>query len=101
MEVAYEMYARGYEFLPARLGDSEATRFTVRDGKVLLPFLALSGVGETAARSLWEEYQKGEFFSVEDMRERARLNKTAVEALQNHGVLKGMSATNQLSLFNL
>ncbi len=101
LEVAYEMYARGFSFLPARLGESDGTRFTVRDGKVQLPFLALEGLGETAARNLAEEYEKGRFFSIEDMRERAKLNKTAVEALQNHGTLKGMDETNQISLFNL
>ena len=37
LEVAYEMYARGYEFLPARLGISDGTKFGTKDGKVVLP----------------------------------------------------------------
>ena len=36
LEVAYEMCARGYEFLPARLGISDATAFRAHEGKVLL-----------------------------------------------------------------
>ena len=51
LEVAYEMYARGYEFMDMKLGISHATKFDVVDGKVLLPFMALSGMGETAAKS--------------------------------------------------
>lgn len=37
LEVAYEMYARGYEFKDMVLGESEAARFKISDGKVLLP----------------------------------------------------------------
>ncbi len=99
LEVAYEMYARGYEFLPVDLERSDATKFQVVDGKVLLPFLALTGMGEKAARALAEEAKKGEFFSIDDMKIRAKLNKTAIEALQVHGVLSGLPESNQLSLF--
>ena len=35
LEVAYEMYARGYEFSPARLGKSQALKFWSDEGKVL------------------------------------------------------------------
>lgn len=99
LEVAYEMYARGYEFLSVDLERSDATRFQVEEGKVLLPFLALSGMGEKAARLLAEEAKKGEFFSVADMKTRAKLNKTAMEALSAHGVLSGLPESNQLCLF--
>ncbi len=99
LEVAYEMYARGYEFLPARLGISDAVKFDVKDGKVLLPYLALEGVGESAARKLAEEERKGEFFSIDDAKNRAKLNKTAVEALRNHGVFQGLPESDQLSFF--
>ncbi|HML38747.1 MAG TPA: PolC-type DNA polymerase III, partial [Bacillota bacterium] len=58
LEVAYEMYARGYEFAPAEIGKSHATRFLSVDGKVLLPFVALAGVGENAAKAIVLEYEK-------------------------------------------
>ena len=66
-EVVYEMYARGYEFLPARLGNSQALKFSVEDGKVRLPFRALEGMGETAASSLVDEYEKQYFTSEQDI----------------------------------
>ena len=56
LEVAYEMYARGYEFKDITLGESEALKFGISDGKVLLPFITLPGMGETAARSFVDEY---------------------------------------------
>lgn len=99
LEVAYEMYARGYEFLPARLGDSDGTKFGVKDGKVLLPFVAVSGVGETAAKALAEEYKVRPYETVDEVRERAKINKTAIEELRNHGVFEGLPETDQLSFF--
>ena len=99
LEVAYEMYARGFEFASARIGISDATRFQCWEGKVLLPFMALSGVGENAAKGLAEESLKCPFLSVDDLRKRARLNQTAVEALQIHGVLSGLPESDQLTLF--
>jgi len=99
LEAAYEMYARGYEFAPAEIGKSHATRFLAVDGKVLLPFVALAGVGESAAKAIVSEYEKKPFLSIDDLKNRTKVNKTAVEALQNHGVLSGIPESDQLSLF--
>ena len=66
-----------------------------------LPFLALEGVGETAAKALAEEYAKKPFLSIEEMQERTKLNKTATEALRAHGVLRGIDETNQISIMSL
>lgn len=99
LEVAYEMYSRGYEFAPARLGKSKALKFWSDEGKVLLPFVALEGVGDSAAKALAEAYDEKPFFTVEEAVNRAKLNKTAVEALRAHGVFEGLPETDQLSLF--
>ena len=99
LEVAYEMYARGYEFHPAMIGKSHETRFLSDEGKVRLPFSALAGVGENAAKAIVSEYAKKTFLSVDDLRNRAKLNKTAIEALVKHGVLSELPESDQLSLF--
>ena len=98
-EVAYEMYARGYEFTPARLGLSDATKFGVHEGKVLLPFAAITGVGEKAAQMIVEEYDKRPFETVEDVIDRGKANKTAIEGLREHGVLDGLPEQAQISFF--
>jgi DNA polymerase-3 subunit alpha (Gram-positive type) len=77
LEAAYEMYARGYEFAPAEIGKSHATRFLAVDGRVLLPFVALAGVGESAAKAIVSEYEKSPFLSIDDLRNRTKVNKTA------------------------
>lgn len=99
LEVAYEMYSRGLEFSPARLGKSKAVKFWNDNGKVLLPFVALEGVGDTAAKAFAEAYDEHPFETIEDAVTRAKINKTATEALRNHGVFEGLPETDQLSLF--
>ncbi|MCL1808684.1 MAG: PolC-type DNA polymerase III [Clostridiales bacterium] len=98
-EAAYEMYSRGHEFLPARIESSFASKFTVMDGKVLMPLLVLSGLGETAAKAIAEEHEKRPFNTIDDLRERAKVNKTAIEALRKHGALDGLPESDQLSFF--
>lgn len=99
LEVAREMFARGYTFLPPTLENSDATKFKVKDGKVLLPFMALEGVGENAARDLVHAYKESPFNTIEEASSRGGLNKTAVEALKAHGVFKDLPDTDQLSMF--
>ena len=98
-EVIYEMYSRGFEFTPARLGKSHATKFWVEDGKVLLPFVAVEGVGETAAKSFVAAFDEKPFDTIEEAVQRGKLNKTAVDGLRNHGVFQGLPETDQLCMF--
>ncbi len=100
-EVAYEMYARGYSFKAPHLGASKALKFWIEDGKVLLPFVALNGVGESAATAFADAYDEKPFDTVEEAINRAKLNKTSVEALRRYGVFDGMSETDQLSMFSM
>jgi DNA polymerase III subunit alpha, Gram-positive type len=101
LEVALEMVVRGYRFLPIDLYQSHSTKFRVKeDEKALLPpFAAIPGVGESAANSLYQACQDGEFLSIEDMQSRSRVTKTVVEILDGLGCLAGLPETNQLSLF--
>ncbi|MCI7146014.1 MAG: PolC-type DNA polymerase III [Clostridiales bacterium] len=99
LEVAYEMYSRGYSFHPARLGLSDATRFTAHEGKVVLPFVAIPGMGEGAAKSFVRAYEEKPYETVEEIGERGKVNKSAIEELRRHGVLEGMPETAQISFF--
>lgn len=99
LEIALEMYKRGFKFVPVDLYKSDATKFLVTDDGILPPFKALQGVGENAARSLVKAREEGPFLSKEDLRIRSRVSKTVIEILENHGCLKGLPDNNQLSLF--
>lgn len=99
LEVVHEMNSRGFDFLPVDIMESESRRFIVKDGKILPSFLSLQGVGENAAEAIVRERQKSLFSSVDNMKNRSKLNKTAIEALNNHGVLRNLPESDQLSLF--
>ena len=98
-EIAYEMYARGYDFKPPKLGASHARRFRVEGNSIRLPYVALEGVGLSAATAIYEAYEDKPFLTVEDAIGRAKINKTAVEALKNYGVFDGLPETDQVSFF--
>ena len=44
--------------------------------------------------------RSGEILSVEDLRVKAKVSKTVLELLEKNGALKGMSQSNQISMFN-
>lgn len=101
LELSYEMHKRGIKFLKVDLYKSHAIKFLIEGDGIRLPINALQGVGENAAKSIVEAKKQGEFISKEDLRLRAKVSKTVIETLENHGCLKGLPETNQLSLFNL
>ena len=73
--------------------------FLPTDGKVLLPFVAITGVGEGAAKQFAEEYARRPYETVEDIADRGKINKSAIDELRQHGVLDGLPETAQISLF--
>ena len=99
LEVVLEMLARGFEFSPPILGISEATKFVVNEDKVVIPYVAVNGMGENAANNFWQQHQKDPYSSIEDATKRAKLTKVAVEELKNLGVFDGLSETDQFSFF--
>lgn len=99
LEIVYEMFARGYSFLPPKLEYSKAVNFTVKDGKVVVPLCGLNGVGETAGRLIESEYSKRHFCTIEELVSRAKVNKTAIESMRSNGVLEGMPESDQISFF--
>jgi DNA polymerase-3 subunit alpha (Gram-positive type) len=66
---------------------------------LLLPIMALSGLGENAALAIEKEFAKGIFLSVDDLKSRTRINKTAVLALKTHGMLTDLPESDQLTLW--
>ncbi|MBE6810693.1 MAG: PolC-type DNA polymerase III [Ruminococcaceae bacterium] len=94
-----EMMARGIEILPIDIKHSHAMKFLPENGKMRLPFGALSGVGEKAAYSIYEAAQKGDFVSREDFAVEAGVSKTIIQNLADLGAMDELPDTNQMSLF--
>ncbi|WP_088105127.1 PolC-type DNA polymerase III [Halalkalibacter urbisdiaboli] len=99
LELALEMCERGYSFQKVDLYRSSATEFIVEGNSLLPPFNAMTGVGTNAALNIVKARAEREFLSKEDLQQRAKLTKTVVEHLDDHGCLEGLPESNQLSLF--
>ncbi|MEI6285067.1 MAG: PolC-type DNA polymerase III [Bacillota bacterium] len=99
MELAIEMYLRGFEFMQVDLQRSHCKKFRIVDGKILPPLCSLSGLGGNAALNIERERDVRPFTSIEDMQTRARINKTVTEVMRTHGCLVGMDETDQMTLF--
>ena len=100
-EVTHEYYKRGFSFLPPDLYQSEATRFTIEDGKLRFPFAAVHGLGESAARSIVAAREAGPFLSVDDVISRSHISRTNADQLKNMGVFGDLPDSDQISFFGL
>jgi len=99
MEVAREMYCRSITCKRIDLDKSDASRFLVAPGRLLPPLGALSGVGQAAAEAIVRARQERSFTSIEDLQRRSRVSKTVIEALEKHGALAALPASDQLAFF--
>ncbi len=99
MLIFNEMMSRGIEVLPIDIKHSHAMKYLPENGKMRLPFGALSGVGEKAAYSIYEAAQKGDFVSREDFQIEAGVSKTIIQNLSELGAMNDLPDTNQISMF--
>jgi len=98
-EVVLEMNARGYLISKPDIYKSKALDFVIEDNKLIIPFVAIEGLGSNTALTIFEEAQKGDFLSIEDIYLRTKINKSSLQILRDLGVLDNFDETNQLTLF--
>jgi DNA polymerase-3 subunit alpha (Gram-positive type) len=100
LELVLEMYERGYSFLPIDLYKSDAKKFLIEDGMIRPPLNSVGGLGTVAAENIQRAREEGgNFMSIEELKLRAGIGKSTVELLKNANCLKGMTESNQMSLF--
>ena len=100
LKVSLEASARGITFLKPDLYKSNATTWVVIDDfTALAPFNSIDGLGDVVAKKIVEERDKKEFFSLEDLQNRAKISQTVTDKMRLMGILDGMPETSQLSLF--
>jgi len=99
LEIVLEMYERGFKFLEVDLYKSHSTKFQVEDGAIRPPLNSIAGLGNIAAESIYKAAQDEPFECIDDMQARAKTGKAITELLQKFGCLKGMTQSNQMSLF--
>ncbi len=99
LELVLEMYERGIKFLPIDLYKSHATKFLVEEDGIRPPLNSIPGLGTVAAEGIDMAKKDGKFMSIDDMKIRSKIGKSVIELLEKVGCLKGMSQSNQMSLF--
>ena len=98
-QVVYEYFLRGFKFERADLYESAAADFIIKKNSLLMSLSSIAGVSETAAKNIVAARENGKFSSIDDLKNRANLNRTVVAALKTHGCLKNLNESNQLTLF--
>ena len=102
LESVYEFYMRGFEFAPIDLYESSATKFKItEDGKLRPPFVAIAGLGETAAEDLENCAKPGHtFISIEEVSAACpKVSTTHLEILRRMGAFGEMPESSQINLF--
>ncbi len=99
LQLINECMARGIRFLPIDIEKSDAYKFYPENGAIRMPFSALPGLGDNAALNIIAARDEEKFFSVDDLRIRAKLTKSVIEILRKNHVLDNLSETDQLTFF--
>ncbi len=96
-----EMCERGFYFKNIDVDKSDGKKFIITEDEkgLIIPFRALDGLGDNVAEAIVKARQGGPFISMEDLRNRGKVNTSAMEKLKALGCLDNMSESNQLSLF--
>ena len=102
LEVVYEFYLRGFQFERMDIFRSDAINFLpdMERGTLLPPFVAMPGLGESAAIDLAKAKTCGEFISIEEISMACpKASKTHIEQLKQMGAFGTLPDTSQISLF--
>ncbi len=95
----FEMQLRGINFLPVDYKKSKATTYSIENGDLRLPFLAVDGCGENAAIKLTEVLDKGDYICLEDIQSQSGINSTVLQKLYDMNVFGDLPQSAQISFF--
>jgi len=98
-QVVQEYYLRGFDFEHVNLYESAAEDFIIKGNNLLMSFTSIQGVSPASAKAIVEARKDGKFISIDDLKNRAGINKTCIAALKAQGCLDDLQETNQISLF--
>ncbi len=99
LQVTCEMLARGCKFLTVDLKKSDATKYLIEPDGIRLPFIAIKGVGENAARCLFEAAHDRDFIAADEMLAYKGISASLLDTLEQVGALGDMPKESQVSLF--
>ena len=74
--------------------------FQIVDGKLMPSFASIEGMGDKAAEAVEEAGKDGPYLSLDDFRQRTKVNKTVIDLMSELGLFGNLPKSNQLSLFD-
>ncbi len=95
-----EAMARSVKFLPVDLYKSGAFEFLPENGKIRVPFNAIPGLGDEAAKKIVAARDEGALLSRMELQEKTGVSKAIMQLLTESGALDGLAETNQISLLD-
>ncbi len=99
--LVYEMLSRGIEVLPVDARKSNALTYSIEDGKLRMPFLAVAGCGESAAIKLRETIDMDENACIDDIKAASGVNSNVIDKLKEMGAFDGFQQSAQFTLFDM
>jgi len=98
-EVVYEFYKRGFKFKPVDIYKSDSINFLIEDDSLRLPFVAIAGMGDVAAKSIVETRDSETFISIDDFTSRCKVSQTLIDIMKDNGAFGDIPDTTQMTLF--
>lgn len=99
LQVALEMYARGYKFLKVDINKSDALNFTIEEDGLRIPFVAIDQLGETLATNIVNNRGDNPFTSIKDAAIRGHISPSVMEKLQAVDAFEGLPREDEIGLF--
>lgn len=99
LEIALEMYLRGFTLEKVDLYRSDAQKFVILENSLLPPLSALEGVSAAMGKSIAAAREGRPFSSIDDLKARTGVSRTAIDILKAHGCLDGLPESDQMELF--
>lgn len=101
-EQSIEMFDRGFSFSKMHINTCHSSDFLIdKDNKSLLPSLkVIDGLGEMICDKIYStRIEKGNFTSVDDLKNRAGLGNSIIDKLRPLGLLDDLPEDDQITLF--
>ena len=101
LEVALELYTRGFKVLPVSLEESSATQFIIKDDEkaLLPPLIAIDGLGASQAEDIVKGREEKPYSSLEDMKKRGKVGDSMIEKFKCLRIVEQLPELDQIVLF--
>ncbi|QGZ97963.1 PolC-type DNA polymerase III [Mycoplasma sp. NEAQ87857] len=101
LEIARELYARGFSISNINLGKSLAKEWVIDyEFKSLIPpFSAIKGLGEAVANKIVASRDERAYMSQSDFQKRSGVNVTLFKVIKELGIIDHLNETDQMTLF--